>query len=149
MRTNLPKFAGCPFCQESQECQETSGIGQNVRKLSGEIMFFRKMSGLSGIWRFLSPMTSDTIHNKNEVRNGCFFCPSVQRLQVTDLEINEGKMSGNLAKMCQENVRNVRNLAPSRRVDTLPLPPQGCSRLRCTRLKCNPISHMPPIPTKG
>ena len=47
------------------------------------------------------------------------FCPSVQRLQVTDLEINEGKMSGNWAKMCQENVRNVRNLAPSRRVDTL------------------------------
>ena len=43
---------GCPLCQECQECQETSGIGQNVRKLSGEIMFFRKMSGLSGNYEF-------------------------------------------------------------------------------------------------
>ena len=28
-------------------------------------------------------------------------------------------MSGNWAKICQETVRNVRNLAPFRRVDTL------------------------------
>ena len=47
-------ITGCPLCQECQECQETSGIGQNVRKLSGEIMFFRKMSGLSGNCEFFS-----------------------------------------------------------------------------------------------
>ena len=57
-RTSIfPRFwhgTGCPLCQECQECQETSGIGQNVRKLSGEIMFFRKMSGLSGNCEFFS-----------------------------------------------------------------------------------------------
>ena len=44
---------------------------------------------------------------------------SVHWLKVNDWEMNEEKMSGNWAKMCQETVRNVRNLAPFRRVDTL------------------------------